>query len=256
MLVSKSHCSPFALACASLVLASTLCLAQTEDAVISGRVTDTTGTVLPNAEVLLQSAERGTTTATHTNEEGIYNFPAVHPGIYHISVRRVGFRQVDFVGLIVNVQAHIDQNFGLQSGATSESITVTGNASILNTESSAVSTVVDQQFVENMPLNGRSFQSLIALVPGITFTPADYSSPGQFSISGQRTDANYFVVDGVSANIGVAVSSIFMGATLAGTTPGWTIGGGTNGMVSVDAMQEFRIQTSSAPILDSWWRRK
>jgi outer membrane receptor protein involved in Fe transport len=245
MLVSKSHCSPFALACASLVLASTLCLAQTEDAMISGRVTDTTGTVLPNAEVLLQSAERRTTTATKTNEEGIYNFPAVQPGVYHITVRKVGFRQVDFVGLTVNVQAHIDQNFGLQFGATSESITITGNASILNTESSAVSTVVDQQFVENMPLNGRSFQSLIALVPGITFTPADYGSPGQFSVSGQRTDANYFVVDGVSANIGVAVSSIFMGATLAGTTPGWTIGGGTNGMVSVDAMQEFSIQTSS-----------
>jgi hypothetical protein len=245
MLVSKSHCSPFALACASLVLASTLCLAQTEDAVISGRVTDTTGTVLPNAEVLLQSAERGTTTATNTNEEGIYSFPAVHPGIYHISVRKVGFRQVDFVGLTADVQAHIDQNFRLQFGATSESITVTENGGTLNTESSAVSTVVDQQFVENMPLNGRSFQSLIALVPGVTFTPADISSPGQFSVNGQRSDANYFMVDGVSANFGTNVDAAASGATLGGTTPGWTIGGGTNGLVSVDAMQEFRIQTAS-----------
>ena len=245
MLVSTSRCSSFALACASLVLASALCLAQTEVAVISGRVTDATGTVVPRAEVVLQSASRGTTTRTKTNENGIYNFSAVNPGVYHITVRKEGFRQVDFVGLTANVQDHIDQNFRLRLGAASESITVSGNVATLNAESPAVSTVVDQQFVENMPLNGRSFQSLIALVPGVTFTPADLSSPGQFSVNGQRTDANYFMVDGVSANFGTNVDAAVSGATLGGTTPGWTIGGGTNGLVSVDAMQEFRIQTSS-----------
>jgi len=95
-----------------------------------------------------------------------------------------------------------------------------------------------------MPLNGRTFQSLIALVPGVTFTPANNASPGQFSVNGQRTDSNYFMVDGVSANIG-ASSASNLGDTFGGTTPGFTQVGGTNGLVSVDAMQEFRIQTSS-----------
>ena len=64
--------------------------------------------------------------------------------------------------------------------------------------------MVDQQFVANMPLNGRSFQPLIALTPGIVFTSQN-AGAGQFSANGQRSDANYFMVDGVSANYGVTV---------------------------------------------------
>jgi Carboxypeptidase regulatory-like domain/TonB dependent receptor len=243
MLASKSRRSPSALACAFLVLASALCLAQTEVAVISGRVTDATGTVVPRAEVVLQSAGRWTTTRTRTNENGIYNFSAVNPGVYHITVRKEGFRQVDFVGLTANVQAHINQNFRLQIGATSESITVSENVATLNTESPAVSTVVDQQFVENMPLNGRSFQSLISLTPGVVITTAGLN--GAFSVDGQRTDANYVTVDGVSANFGSNPTLASLGLqSIGGTTPAFS-GGGTNGLISVDAMQEFRIQTSS-----------
>jgi hypothetical protein len=103
---------------------------------------------------------------------------------------------------------------------------------------------VDDQFVQNMPLNGRSFQSLIALVPGIVFTASGTEGPGQFSVNGQRNDANYFTVDGVSANFSSAPES-GLGQSIGGAIPGWTSGGGTNGLVSVDAMQEFRIQTSS-----------
>jgi hypothetical protein len=113
----------------------------------------------------------------------------------------------------------------------------------VNTVSASVGTVVDSQFVENMPLNGRSFQSLIALVPGVVFTSTQIGE-GQFSVNGQRTDANYFIVDGVSANFGVS-SGTSLTQSMAGTTPGLTAGGGFNGLVSVDAMQEFRVQTSS-----------
>jgi hypothetical protein len=102
--------------------------------------------------------------------------------------------------------------------------------------------VVDQQFVANMPLNGRSFQPLIALTPGIVFTSQNLGE-GQFSANGQRSNANYFIVDGVSANFGVTISGL--GQTLGGAIPSLTAQGGTNGLVSVDAMQEFRIETSS-----------
>jgi hypothetical protein len=102
--------------------------------------------------------------------------------------------------------------------------------------------VIDDEFVQNMPLNGRSFQSLIALTPGIVFTSQNLGQ-GQFSTNGQRSNANYFMVDGVSANFGVTISGL--GQTLGGAIPGFTAQGGTNGLVSVEAMREFRIQTSS-----------
>jgi hypothetical protein len=113
---------------------------------------------------------------------------------------------------------------------------------LLQTDSAAVSTVVNEQFVHNMPLNGRSFQSLIALTPGVVFTSPNLGE-GQFSVNGQRSNANYFMVDGVSANFGVTVGGL--GQTLGGAIPGFTAQGGTNGLVSIDAMQEFRVQTSS-----------
>src|SRR4029077_15366239 len=86
---------------------------------------------------------------------------------------------------------------------SSESITVEAGAPLVNTESAAVSTVIDRTFVEDLPLNGRSFQTLIMLTPGVVVTATAFDDQGQFSVNGQRADANYFTVDGVSANFGV-----------------------------------------------------
>jgi hypothetical protein len=114
----------------------------------------------------------------------------------------------------------------------------------VNTESGTVSTVINRTFVENVPLNGRSFQTLIQLTPGVVVTPSTFNDQGQFSVNGQRADANYFTVDGVSANFGVT-GFIAMMQSASGALPALSASGGTNSLVSVDAMQEFRIQTSS-----------
>jgi hypothetical protein len=95
-----------------------------------------------------------------------------------------------------------------------------------------------------MPLNGRSFQSLIQLPPGVVVTASGQAAQGQFSVDGQRSNANYFTVDGVSVNFG-STTSVSLGQSFGGTLPALTISGGTNSFVSVDAMQEFRIQTST-----------
>jgi len=114
----------------------------------------------------------------------------------------------------------------------------------VNTTSATVSTLVDQTFVENMPLNGRSFQTLIMLAPGVVVTQTSFDDQGQFSVNGQRADANYFTVDGVSANFGVTGYPPLVQAA-GGALPAFSALGGTNSLVSVDAMQEFRVQTSS-----------
>src|SRR6267378_1244470 len=147
-------------------------MGQTETATVSGLVTDRTAAAVSGAEVRLQSVERGTVTTTTTNNAGIYVFPSVQPEQYQISIQTQGFKQVDLLGLVVNVQDHIEQNFRLEVGSVAESVTVEAAASMINTESAAVSTVVDRQFAENLPLNGRSFQDLILLTPGtVTQTP-------------------------------------------------------------------------------------
>jgi hypothetical protein len=230
-------------------------MGQTETATVSGLITDDTGAVVPGAEVKLQSVDRGTVATATTNDAGIYVFASVHPGPYQVAVHKPGFKQVDLLGMIVNVQDHIEQNFRLQIGSVAESVTVNANDIHLNTTDASVSTVVDQTYVKNMPLNGRSFQDLILLTPGtVTQTPQASSSgvpttlgtSGEFSVNGQRTESNYYTVDGVSANVGAAAGgSMILGAGPTGSLAAATALGTTQALVSVDALQEFRVQSST-----------
>jgi hypothetical protein len=227
-----------------LLLSAVAACAQTESARISGRVTDLTGALIVGAQCKITNTETDVSVTTTTNEDGIYVLSELRPATYRLTIQKEGFRTVVQPTLQLYVQDAINENFTLALGPASETITVLSDTFGLQTGSAAVSTVVDQQLVANMPLNGRSFQPLIALAPGIVFTSQNLGQ-GQFSVNGQRSDANYFMVDGVSANFGVTV--IGLGQTLGGAIPGFTAQGGTNGLVSVDAMQEFRIETSSYP---------
>jgi hypothetical protein len=115
----------------------------------------------------------------------------------------------------------------------------------LNTTDATVSTLINSRFVENIPLNGRSFSSLIDLSPGVVLVPSNFQEQGQFSINGQRPDANYFTVDGVSANLGNSGGGSNYGQSGAGLLPATSAFGGMSNLVSLDALQEFRIQTST-----------
>jgi hypothetical protein len=218
--------------------------AQSETATVSGQVVDPSGLNITGAQVKLVNIDRDTSTSRTTNNSGLYTFPSVQPGRYRMAVTAAGFKVVNVTGVTVNVQDHLEQNFKLVVGSVSESITVEGGAPFVDTESATVSTVVDRQFAENLPLNGRSFQTLIQLTPGVVLTTSSAASDGQFSVNGQRANSNYWMVDGVSANIGMSSNS-FASDTLSGSLGGFSAQGGTNSLVSVDAMQEFRIQTST-----------
>jgi len=111
-------------------------------------------------------------------------------------------------------------------------------------EAPAVATAVDQSFIENQPLNGRSFQGLLTLSPGVVLATPSLPSQGQFSVNGQRTGSNYFTVDGVSANFGMPFATTpYEGS--GGGTPSFSAQGSTASLASVDAVQEFTIQTST-----------
>jgi hypothetical protein len=161
-----------------------------------------------------------------------------------MAVMAQGFKVVNVTGVTVNVQDHLEQNFKLVMGSVSESITVEGGVALVDTESATVSTVVDRNFAENLPMNGRSFQSLIQLTPGVVLTGNNGVDTGQFSVNGQRANSNYWMVDGVSANIGIN-TGVTAGSGAAGTLGSTSVLGGTNSLVSVDALQEFRLQSST-----------
>jgi len=218
--------------------------AQSETATVSGQVVDPSGLNITGAQVKLVDIDRDTSTIVSTNNTGLYTFPSVRPGRYRMEVTAAGFKVVNVTGVTVNVQDHLEQNFKLVVGSISESMTVTADAYNVNTTDATVSTVVDRNFAENLPMNGRSFQSLIQLTPGVVLTANNGFDTGQFSINGQRANSNYWTVDGVSANIGINAGAT-PGSGLAGTLGSTSVFGGTNSLVSVDALQEFRIQTST-----------
>ncbi len=234
--------SPFILLC--VLCFATVTFSQTETATVSGRVTDQQGALLVGAEVVITNTDTNVTSRQPTNKDGLYVVAALKPGRYRITVSSPGFRAVNLTNVILNVQDSLSHNFTLQLGSVSESVTVVGDQPRLNADSATVSTVVDRNFAENLPMNGRSFQSLIQLTPGVVLTANNGSDDGQFSVNGQRAASNYWMVDGVGANIGISALSN-PGNGLGGTLGSSSALGGTNSLVSVDALQEFRIQTST-----------
>lgn len=235
------------LAWAGLFFFLPLCVPSRADsnATVAGLVTDSSGRAVEKVSIIFTNINNGVERQTETNREGIYRLPGLLPGTYRAYLTKDGFSSIVKGGIEVHVQDEISINFVLRAGSVFESITVEEGAPLLSTESSSVSTVVDRQFADNLPLNGRGFQTLIDLTPGVVLTATSPSDGGQFSIHGQRADANYFTVDGVSANTGISATDI-IGNGAGGGLPVFTAQGGTNSLVSLDAMREFRIEASSA----------
>jgi Carboxypeptidase regulatory-like domain/TonB dependent receptor len=220
--------------------------AQSTNAAVGGQITDEQGRPVPGVSVVLTNLNTGVTHEAKSNGDGIYNAPNLPPGVYRANVSKDGFKSIVKGDIELHVQDQASINFQLQIGSVNETVTVEAGGLVINTADATVSTVVDRQFAENLPLNGRSFQTLIQLTPGVVLTSSNYADNGQFSVNGQRASSNYWTVDGVSANIGIGASSTaYPGNGLGGALGSFSALGGTNSLVSVDALQEFRIQTST-----------
>jgi hypothetical protein len=225
-------------------------LAQSTNATMSGGVADPSGKFIADAEVDIANDATGVIYPAKTNSAGIYFVPILPPGHYHVQVSKQGFKTIIKSDVILYVQSAVALNFALPFGATSESITIDSASSPINTTDASVGTVVDRKFVENIPLNGRSFQDLISMTPGVVTQSPQSSSEvvgtgGDFSVNGQRTQSNYYTVDGVSANISSGNGGAIGGAATGGTIAGSTALGTTQTLISVDALQEFKVQSST-----------
>src|SRR5271163_3463455 len=179
-----------------VILVMSGCLsAQSPNGTINGLVLDPTGGVIAGAEIRIVNDATAVQYVGRTNGEGIYVVTNLPPGTYRLQVSKIGFKTLIKPDIILNVQDSVAINFTLPVGAASEVVTVQGGAPLVNTQSAAVSTVIDRNFVENLPLNGRSFNTLLQLTPGVVIAPTTGAvATGQFSIAGQRSDANSFSV--------------------------------------------------------------
>lgn len=208
-----------------LVLAPALqCWAQT--AQITGRITDPGGMIVPAATIVLTNIDTGIEKNASSNEQGYYTLPLLNPGHYSLTVRKEGFQTMNRPGIVLEIGQAARIDFTLQLGAVTEAITVSATVPLLSSESAAVGQVIGNKKILDLPLNGRDFTQLATLVPGAISrgTNSAIDAP-LLSINGGRVSKTIFMMDG--ANI---TSQYYDGASL---TP------------SVDAIQEFRVQTNS-----------
>ena len=215
-------------------------LGQVTTATISGIVSDSTGAVIPGATVTARSLETGIERTTITSSEGRFTILQIGLGSYQVRAEAAGFQTVVRTGITLAVGQEALVDFTLQVGAVAETLTVTGEAPVVETTSSAVSVLVEGTTIRDIPLNGRSFDQLVLLQPGVFLARphaigGDQSIPGfaqstmWFSTAGSRPTQSITLLDGTSIN------SFFYRA-------GSGVGGRNLG---VDSIREFRLLTNN-----------
>jgi len=225
-----------------------------QDAQLFGQVRDPSNASIEGADISLRSEQTGGTRNTKSNESGFYSLPALRPGIYRLMVRAAGFQTIVREGIKLDVGDSAQVDFALTIGESQTTVTVKGGPPLVNASDASVGTVIGRDLIDQMPLNGRGIQTLVELTPGVTAVPVSDESRGQFTVNGQRSDANYFTVDGVSANFAVANSQAFdlgrstlrtTGQAGGGMLPANNFLGTFSNLLSPEALEEFKIQTST-----------
>src|SRR6266480_1932306 len=182
--------------CAFFVLLSPPALAQGAAGSVSGVVRDTSGAVAPGASVTITNTATGVTTRTETNNEGLYFFPYVQPGVYDLTASRPGFQTVKKPGVTVNVTEHVQVSFDLKVGNVEQTVEVTGEAPLLHTADATTGQTIDRMFVNDLPLLNRTALDLAFLAPGIAQAPnSTYGTTTQTSTTSYQ-GANNFVSKG------------------------------------------------------------
>jgi hypothetical protein len=212
---------------------------------LSGVILDASLASVPDALVTVVNEDSGLRRITTSQPDGGYVVSSLQPGVYKITVRKPGFRTMIRFGVKVTETDPARVDFKLVIGSVQETITVEGSAPLFNTEDPSVETVMGRDEVDHLPLDGSGLLGLIGLVPGAVVTPATRGESGQFTVDGQRPNTHYFTVDGASANNGVSAGGSPAEAT-GGALPGMTAFGSLDSLVTPDALQEIRVQTSTS----------
>ena len=215
-------------------------VAQLATGSIQGLVSDQSGAVVPNASVTVTNAATALTRTAESNASGLYNFASLPPGTYTVAAEATGFAKQTFENVVLTVNAQQAVNFQLNPGSATQTVEVSGAAPQIDTVSSTVAPVINQQTIVQLPLNGRDWTQLAVLQPGVdpartqpavsvSNQRANRGVGNQLTISGARPQENNYRIDGISIN------------DYSNGGPGGVTG--TN--LGVEAIQEFSVITSN-----------
>jgi outer membrane receptor protein involved in Fe transport len=195
-------------------------------ATIVGRVTDPSGAAVSGAKVTALNTDTGLERSTLTGEAGDYELPLLPiTGAYSLSVAKTGFQTGEFTGIVLQVDQHARFDVALKVGSISERVQVQAVSPVVNTESGAIGTVVDNKAIVDLPLNGRNFTQLASMLPNAVVQTSGTAGSTMVSVSGGRLSKTEFLLDGISIN-----EQLFDGVAI---------------RPSVDAIQEFKLVTNS-----------
>src|SRR6204780_483208 len=227
--------------CAVALLSSALVWASVGGS-IAGTVKDPSGRVIPNAEVSLRESTTGISYQTHSDSKGLYTFPVLPVGHYELQVQATGFSGYQRTGVVLDTNAALTLDAGLQVGGVAQTVSVEDNTLHVETTSTQLGQVITGRQMTAVPLDGRAYTDLLSLQPGVApqtsitsttvqdvgatvLNPSGTLNPGNLSVNGQREFANYFSVNGADVEEDVNA--------------------GTSIIPNLDAIDEFRIITSN-----------
>src|SRR5215470_10426045 len=216
-----------------LTLCSLVVSAQQEKATITGEVRDANGSVGPKATITVTNVETNVSIKSETNDQGVFTVPSLKPGQYSITVEKTGFKKIVRSGVTLQVNQVAPLDVVMQVGELNTVVEIVEATTLLETQTSSRGSVIDEKKIVDLPLNGRDYNQLALLSPGVLpGTPrlASVNFKGVLNVNGNRTFNNVFLLDGVD---NISYSNSFRGENVQLIQP------------SVEALQEFKIQTNA-----------
>ncbi|MBZ5613451.1 MAG: TonB-dependent receptor [Acidobacteriia bacterium] len=213
---------------------------QTTSGRILGSVTDQSGADVAGAAVVVTDVQRGTTRAVATDDSGNYVVTQLQPGVYKVRAEAKGFKTVERPNIVVEVAQDVHVDISLPTGQVSETVVVTDEVPLVNTTSSTLGGTLSNAEINDLPLNGRNYENLLQLRPGVERYPGGGFSTT--STNGLRAEDNAYFVEGLFNSEPYSGQAIINGAGIAGDSA--TI-------LPIDAIQEFNVE-ELAPAEFGW----
>jgi hypothetical protein len=210
-------------------------MAQSTAGRILGSITDPSGASVAGATIIITDVQRGTVRTLTTDDAGDYAAPDLTPGTYKIHVEAKGFKSVERPNVVIEVATDVRADFALQTGQVTETVVVNEEVPLLNTTSSTLGGTLSNQEINDLPLNGRNYENLLQLRPGVMRYPGGGFSTT--STDGLRAEDNAYFVEGLFNSEPFSGQGIINGAGIAGDSA--TI-------LPIDAIQEFNVQENPA----------
>lgn len=220
----------FLSACTVLLLLAGLAKAQTTNGRILGTVRDQTGAAVPRATVTVSDVATAVTRTTTTDDSGEYIVPALPPGTYLVRAEAKGFKTYERPNILLEVAKDVEIDIALQPGSVVETVTVTEETPLLDSTSASLGGTLSNEMINDLPLNGRNYENLLQLRPGVVRYPGGGFSTT--STNGLRAEDNAYLIDGLFNSEPFSGQSIINGAGIAGDSA--TI-------LPIDAIQQFNL---------------